>query len=77
MRREVPLRTVIATTLWLIGITLGVFDFLDWAEVGDLGVIVAAVGATLNVRGFFLDLFERECRAFEAGREYERFKLVR
>lgn len=75
--REVSLRSVIAYSLWLIGATLATLEMFGQWNAGELGVVAAAIGATLNVRGFFIDLHRRERRAFDFGREYEQTRVRR
>lgn len=68
---DVSVTSVIATILWAIGIGLAMIALLTDFDVGALGVISAASGATLNVRGFFVKLEHRDRNTFELGRDYE------
>lgn len=66
---------VAATSLWLIGVALALIQLTTNIELGQLGIIAAAGGATLNVRGYFLRFEDRERSAFEIGRDYERHRM--
>lgn len=70
--KNVSLRSVIAYSLWLVGITLVVLDVFGLTGTGDLGVVIVGVGALLQIRGYFLEQAERDRNAFELGRDHER-----
>lgn len=66
---------VAATVLWVIGVALAMVQLLTDVGVGQLGIIAAAGGATLNVRGYFVKLEDRERNAFNLGRDYENARM--
>lgn len=54
---------------WIFGLGLvGLAAVYDY-PVGQLGLMSAGIGIVLNVRGFFLQMEERERKAFEFGRQ--------
>lgn len=64
-----PVCHVLATALWLIGITLAACDLITPMDTGPLGVVAAAGAGTLNARGWIADSARRESAAFGIGRE--------
>lgn len=72
---DVSMTSVIATILWAIGVAFAMVAFFTPLDVGALGVISAAGGATLNVRVFFVKLEDRDRNAFELGRDYESSRM--
>lgn len=70
--KTVSLTSVFAWVLWVVAIALVLVDVFTEVNSGDLGIVAAAGGATLTVRGYFLDLEDRERNAFEIGRDSTR-----
>lgn len=63
--------TAASGLLWTVGVVLTIVELVTGLDVGELGVVTAAGGAVLTVRGFFCQLADRERNAFELGRDYE------
>jgi hypothetical protein len=70
--RNLSATVVAATVLWILGGSLAVVEAVSGLQVGALGIVAVAGGATLNVRGYFCGLEARERNAFVLGRDYER-----
>lgn len=70
--RSITLRSAVSCLLWTTGVVLALLETLGVADIGELGVVAAAAGATLSVRGFVAELERRDRNAFELGRDHER-----
>lgn len=68
--KSVSATTVIATAMWVVGGLMTLVELFTRLDIGSLGIVIAAGGATLNVRRFFCQLAERDRNAFELGRDY-------
>lgn len=67
--RNVSLTTVGAAALWVLGVALVAGSAITGWPLGQLGLTVVIGAATLTVRGYFVDLQDREMEAFEVGRK--------
>lgn len=74
---EVSVEAILAGLLWSLGIALVVLNFWVAADLGDLGLLLAGIGAVLTLRRSHLGMFEMQRKAFELGRDYERGQLVK
>lgn len=63
--------SVAAGVLWAIGAALTIVELLTGIDTGEVGIVAAAGGGVLTIRGYFCRLACRERKAFELGREYE------
>lgn len=65
----ISFNTLFAWSLWTLGILLVAVDLISSVDLDDFGVIAAAAGATLHVRGMICGLGRRERAAYDLGRE--------
>lgn len=66
---HVSLTAVGAAVLWALGVALVVVELVSAFGTGHLGVVLVAGAATLTVRGYFVDLEDRERNAFRIGQD--------
>lgn len=69
--RSIAVHAAVAYLLWPLGVILVGLGFLVEYDLGQVGIVLCMVGATLTVRGYFCAMHRRERNAFELGREYE------
>lgn len=67
--RHVSLTGVTAAALWMLSVVLVVAGALTDVSCGDLGIVAGLAAVTLTIRGYFVDLADRERNAFEIGRD--------
>lgn len=67
--KNVSLTDACSWVLWVLAVALVVVQMASPLETAELGVIAAIGGATLTVRGYFVDLADRERNAYEIGRD--------
>lgn len=70
--RSIAVHTAFAFLLWPAGVILVCVGLFTVHELGQLGIVVCMVAATLNVRAFFCALENRERNAFSVGRDLGR-----
>lgn len=74
--RRVSVLHVAAGALWAIGALLALaYVALGLRGTGVLGLLVAMAGGVTNIKAMLVHLEERERRAFQLGRDYERARL--
>lgn len=69
--RSIAIHAAISWLLWPTGFTLVCIGVLTKFELGQLGIVLCMIAATLTVRGYFCTLHKRERDLFEMGRDYE------
>lgn len=74
--RNISATTTLAVLMWMVGAALALTELFTHLDIGELGIVIAAAGATMNVRGFFCHIAYRERNAFELGREYEEGRVT-
>lgn len=74
--RTMPLLCAIAFGLWLVGLSLALFELIGWVSTGHVGVVIACAGGTLHIRGFVRRLERNAESAFNLGRDYERSRSL-
>lgn len=75
--RHISATVLSSAALWFIGLALAVSNIFVEADIGALGMVLAAAGATITVRGFFCQLARREQAAFDLGREVSAVRNLR
>lgn len=66
--RNIALHAAVAYLLWPIGVILVCVGVVTDFELGQLGIVLCMIAATLTVRGYFCALERREREAYELGR---------
>lgn len=75
--KAISINTVVAAVMWVLAVALVSIDVFSAENTGDLGIVMSAGAATVTVRGFFCQQFERERNAFGIGRDYEKGSKMR
>ena len=70
--RSITVHTAIACVLWPAGFILVCVGVVTEFELGQPGIVLCMIAATLTVRGYFCTLHDRELNAFTLGRDAER-----
>lgn len=68
--RSITVHTAISCLLWPVGVILVCVGLVTKFEVGQLGIVLCMVAATLTVRGYFCVFERREHNAFRLGQDY-------
>lgn len=69
--RSIAIHAAISYLLWPTGMILVCIGLVTEFELGQLGIVLCMIAATLTVRGYFCALVRRERDVFEMGRDYE------
>ena len=67
--RSVSVYNAFSYLLWPAGLTLVLVGLFTKWELGQLGIVLCMMGATLTVRSYFCALERRERSAYQLGRE--------
>lgn len=70
--KNVSLTRVFALGLWALAAALVLAELALGVDLADVGLLAGLAAATLTVRGYFVDLHDRERNAFEIGRDSAR-----
>lgn len=66
---DLSLNWLLSIAFWTAGLVMVVVDLSTGVTLGQLGLWCSMLGGVLSIRGYLLQLHERERNAFHLGRD--------